>query len=133
MAATFKLELVSPERIVLAANDAEQVQLPGIEGDFTVLAGHAPVISLLRPGVLDIVLASGKKRVFVKGGFVEVDPAHVTVLAQTALDTADMSAERIAAELKTAEAELAEAKDDNLRLMAQCAVDGLRALQSKAA
>lgn len=133
MAGTFKLELVSPERIVLAADDVQQVLLPGAEGDFTVLAGHSPVISMLRPGVLDIVLASGKKRVFVKGGFVEVDPAHVTVLAQTAIDTAEMSAERIASELKSAEADLAEAKNDDLRLMAQSAIDGLKALQTKVA
>ncbi len=127
MAATFKLELVSPERIVLAADDAEQVLLPGAEGDFTVLAGHSPVISLLRPGVLDIVLASGKKRVFVKGGFVEVDPTHVTVLAETAVDAADLSPERLAAERKSAEADLAEARDDNARLMAQSALDSLKA------
>ena len=127
MAATFKLELVSPERIVLVADDAQQVLLPGADGDFTVFAGHAPVISLLRPGVLDIVLASGKTRVFVKGGFVEVDPAHVTVLAETAVDATDLTGDRVAAERRAAEAELAEAKDDNARLMAQSAIDSLKA------
>lgn len=133
MAGTFTFELVSPERIVLSADDAEQVQLPGAEGDFTVLAGHAPVISTLRPGLLDVVLGSGKKRIFVKGGFVEVDPRHVTVLAQTAVDVADLSPDKLAAELKSAEADLAIAKDDDSRLMAQSAIDGLKLLQGKAA
>lgn len=128
MAGTFKLELVSPERVVLAADDAQQVQLPGVDGDFTVLAGHAPVISLLRPGVLDIALASGKKRVFVKGGFVEVDPTHVTVLAQMAVDATELVGERVAAERRAAEAELAEAKDDDARMMAQSAIDTLKAI-----
>ena len=91
MAGTFKFELVSPER-VLMTRDAEQVLLPGAEGDMTILPGHAPVISTLRPGVLDISLSGSKSRVFVKSGFAEVEPDRVTVLAETAYDLAELDA-----------------------------------------
>ena len=73
MAGTFKFELVTPERMVLS-QDASQVVVPGVEGEFTVLPGHAPVISALRPGVVDATLGDARNiRVFVKGGFAEVD------------------------------------------------------------
>ena len=66
MAQTFTFELVSPEKVLLAG-EAEQVLLPGSEGDMTVLPGHAPLISTLRPGVVDVVLGGSKARVFVHG------------------------------------------------------------------
>src|SRR5690349_13979823 len=106
MAGTFRFELVSPERVLLSV-DADQVVVPGDDGDFAVLAGHAPVISTLRPGVLDVTAGSVHKRLFVKSGFVEVDPLRLTVLAETAYDLDDISAATMAEELKTAEAELA--------------------------
>src|SRR5690606_27676072 len=118
MADTFKFELVSPERVLLS-EDAEQVVLPGVQGDFAVLASHAPMLSMLRPGVLDIQLPGRTRRVFVKGGFAEVEPDRLTVLAQTAFDAeASTAAGVIAAELANAEAELSEAKDDDARFMA---------------
>lgn len=130
MADTFKFELVSPERVLLS-EDAEQVVLPGVQGDFAVLAAHAPMLSMLRPGVLDIQLPGRARRVFVKGGFAEVEPDRLTVLAQTAFDPeASTAAGVISAELANAEAELDAAEDDDARFMAQEAVDRLRALQS---
>jgi len=129
MASTFKFELVSPERILLS-EEAEQVVLPGSEGDFAVLAGHAPVISTLRPGVLDVTLPGAtKQRIFVTGGFAEVLPEGLTVLAQHATDVAEMSADRIAGDLEAAEAELASAKDDEGRRMAAALVDELKRLK----
>lgn len=132
MAGTFKFELVSPERILMSV-DADQVVVPGADGDFAVLAGHAPVIATLRPGVLDVTSASGKKRLFVKAGFAEVDPTRLTVLAQKAYDVDDMSADVIAGELKTAEAELAAAQTDDAKMMANTLVAELKRLGSKAA
>ena len=132
MAGTFKFELVSPERILMSI-DADQVVVPGADGDFAVLAGHAPVIATLRPGVLDVTAGNTKKRLFVKSGFCEVDPARLTVLAQKAYDVDDMSPAVIADELKTAEAELAAAKDDNARMMADTLVSELKRLSGKAA
>ena len=128
MAGTFKFELVTPERMALS-EDAAQVVVPGVEGEFTVLPGHAPVISALRPGIIDVTLPDARKtRIFVKGGFAEVDANHLTVLAERALDVEAMDAAAIAAELETAEADLASATDDAGRLAAASAVERLRAL-----
>ena len=132
MAGTFKFELVSPERILMSV-DADQVVVPGADGDFAVLAGHAPVIATLRPGVLDVTSAAGKKRLFVKAGFAEVDPTRLTVLAQKAYDVDEMSADIIADELKTAEAELAAAQTDDAKMMANTLVSELKRLTGKAA
>ena len=129
MAGTFKFELVSPEKI-LASEEAEQVVVPGTEGDFAVLPGHAPVLSTLRPGVLDITLPGGKTRkMFVKGGFCEVDPLSLTVLTQQAVDLAEANSGWAARELAIAEEELAGAKDDATRRFAQEAVERLKALK----
>jgi F-type H+-transporting ATPase subunit epsilon len=127
MAGTFKFELVTPERMVLS-EDASQVVVPGLEGAFTVLSGHAPVIAALRPGVIDATLADDRSvRVFVKGGFAEVDADRLVVLAEHAIDVAESAG--IATELETAEAELAAATGDAARLAAAFAVAELQALQ----
>jgi F-type H+-transporting ATPase subunit epsilon len=129
MAGTFKFELVTPERMLLS-EDAAQVVVPGVEGEFTVLAGHAPVVSALRPGVVNATLSDSRTvRVFVKGGFAEVDAERLVVLAERALDLGASDAASIASELQSAEADLAAATSDAARLAANAAVDGLRALQ----
>ncbi len=132
MPSTFTFELVTPERLLLSA-PAEQVVVPGSEGDFAVLAGHAPVISTLRPGVIEITLPQGRQRIFVKKGVAEADPERLTVLAQTAVAVDDLDAERLSAEQKAAEAELAAAKDDQSKRMAEMLVDVLKRLQAKTA
>ncbi|AGK59850.1 ATP synthase F1 subunit epsilon [Hyphomicrobium denitrificans 1NES1] len=132
MAGTFKFELVSPERVLLSI-DADQVVVPGSDGEFAVLAGHAPVIATLRPGVLDVTAGGSKRRLFVKSGFAEVDPSRLTVLAEKAHDVEEMSSSAIAEELKAAEADLAAAKDDNAKRMADTLVNELKRLSAKAA
>ena len=132
MAGTFKFELVSPERILISV-DADQVVVPGADGDFAVLAGHAPVITTLRPGVLDVTAGSTKRRLFVKSGFAEVDPARLTILAQSAYDVDELTPALLASELKSAEAELASAKDDASKAMADTLVSELKRLSAKAA
>jgi F-type H+-transporting ATPase subunit epsilon len=128
MADTFKFELITPERM-LFSEDAAQVLVPGFEGEFTVLPGHAPVISALRPGVVDAALADTRKvRVFVKGGLAEIDTGKLTVLAERAIPVEAMTAETVAAELETAQAELAAAGDDAARLAAATAVERLKAM-----
>ncbi len=129
---TFKFELVSPER-VLMSEDVEQVVLPGSDGDFTVLVGHAHFVSTLRPGLLDVTTSTGRKRLLVKGGFAEVDPARLTVLAERALDLTDVDSARISRELETAEAELAAAKDDEARLIATALIEQIKAIQGNRA
>jgi F-type H+-transporting ATPase subunit epsilon len=129
MAGTFKFELVTPERIALS-EDADRVVVPGIEGSFTVLAGHAPVISVLRPGMIDVTLPDARTTsIYVGGGFAEVDAEHVTVLAEKAYDVSEMDSETISNELEQAEADLASAASDAARLAASSAVERLRALQ----
>ena len=129
MAGTFKFELVSPERILISA-DAEQVIVPGMEGQFTVFAGHAPVISTLRPGVLDAQVDGSRRRVFVRGGFAEVEPDHLTVLAQHMLDLDNLDADQLAHELQSAEQMLADAHDDASRMVSTEAVEQLKALRA---
>lgn len=132
MADTFTFELVSPERI-LKSGEATEVIVPGTAGDFTVLPGHAPVLSTLRPGVMDVTLDGTKTRIYVKSGLIEVDPKRVTVLAQTAFDMAEMDASRIADELKTAQDEraVADEADDELIAHTEAAIDALTRLGGK--
>jgi len=132
MAGTFKFELVSPERILLSG-DAEQAVLPGSEGQMTVFAGHAPVVTTLRPGMIDVTIGGTAKKIFVKSGFAEIDHERVTVLAEKAYEQGELDPSRLADELRAAEAELADAKDDEAMLMAASAVEQLRALGGKAA
>ncbi|HXF53560.1 MAG TPA: F0F1 ATP synthase subunit epsilon [Hyphomicrobiaceae bacterium] len=128
MAGTFKFELVIPERILIS-EDAEQVVVPGSEGDFTVLAGHAPVMSTLRPGLIEVKLPTGQKRLFVRAGFAEVIADGLTVLAEHALDVADLTPERLAAEIERAESDRAAAKDERTSAQAAAAVERLKSLQ----
>ena len=135
MAGTFKFELVTPARMLIPERsadgkieqsvEAEQAIVPGMDGQFTVLPGHAPVITSLRPGVLEVKLTTGRRRVFVRGGIAEVSPDRLTILAQHLVDLDNADAEQLAAERKTAETMLAEAKDDADRLMAQSALAAL--------
>jgi F-type H+-transporting ATPase subunit epsilon len=129
MAQTFKFELVSPERIVFSG-EAEQVILPGSEGDMTILPHHAPIVSTLRPGILDVALNGAKIRVFVKQAFAQVEPDRLTVLAEKAFDLAGADQGTIAAELAAAEAELGAAKDDAQRLVANQAIAALSSLRA---
>lgn len=125
---TFKFELVSPEKL-LVSGEAEQVVVPGSEGDFTVLPGHAPVLSTLRPGVIDVRLSGGKtQRLYVQGGFAEVDPASLTILAQSATDIAEAGPGWLAEERKRAEAAVGAANDDESQFLAHASVAALAEL-----
>ena len=108
----FKFELVSPEKL-LVSGDVEQVLVPGAEGDMTVLAKHAPVLTTLRPGLLDIGLPDGKnQRFFIRGGFAEVNPKGLTVLAETAIDLDELEADQLAQAIKDAEEDVADLSGD---------------------
>jgi F-type H+-transporting ATPase subunit epsilon len=129
MANTFKFELVSPERL-LVSEEVAQVEVPGAEGDFTVLPHHAPLLSALRPGLLDVgQTGGGHRRYFVRGGFAEIGPAGLTVLAQTAIDIAELDAALLIQAVKDAEEDVADATDDAVRDRAQTRLDHLRQVQ----
>ena len=86
--ATFHFDLVSPEQAPVLGR-VDQVDVPGSEGDFGVLAGHAPLVSTVRPGILTIFREGGELKVVVNGGFAEVGPSGLTVLADMAIPLED--------------------------------------------
>jgi F-type H+-transporting ATPase subunit epsilon len=108
----------------------EQVLVPGAEGDMTVLAHHAPVLTTLRPGLLDIGFPGGKsQRFFIRGGFAEVNPAGLTVLAETAIDLDELKAEQLVQAIKDAEEDVADLTND-ARDRAQTKLEHLRQVQA---
>ena len=108
-------ELVAPERL-LAKLEADMVVIPGAEGDFGVLPEHAPLMSLLRPGVISVYLGDRiDRQLFVDGGFAEVNPQGCTVLAERAQPLDEITAETARQELRDAEEDLADAKTDHER------------------
>src|SRR5271157_2220652 len=101
--ASFPFELVSPDK-VLFSGPAQAVVVPGYEGDFQVLTDHAPTMSAIRPGVVGIDDAQGKHmRVFVRGGFADVNPVGLTLLAEEAIPFEQLSAAQLDQEIKNAE------------------------------
>jgi F-type H+-transporting ATPase subunit epsilon len=130
MADLFKFELVSPEDLLLS-QDVRQVLVPGTKGNFTVLPGHAPILSTMRPGVLDVVDEAGsEERIYVRGGVAEVNPKGLTVLAEEAIPLAELSPDVLAQQIKNAEEDVADATEDVKRRRAQESLDHLRDLQS---
>ena len=111
MADKVAFELVSPER-QLASVEADMVVVPGEEGDFGVLPGHAPFLSLLRPGVIAVYQGDRvEQRVFVEGGFAEVNERGCTVLAEAAEPLEEVDLERARGGLREAEETLAAARE----------------------
>jgi len=88
--ATFHFDLVSPEKLAFSG-EVDQVDIPGVEGDFGVLAGHAPVVAAIRPGILTVTTGGKHEKVIVLGGIAEVSEKGLTVLADvaTSLDELD--------------------------------------------
>jgi len=95
-----------------------------------IFAGHAPVLSTLRPGVVTITRDAGPtEKIFVRGGFAEVNPKGLTLLAETAIPLAELDAATLAQQVKNAEEDLADAKDDETRRRASENLEHLKALQ----
>ena len=130
MADKIHFDLVSPEQMLLS-EDVTMVTLPGTEGYFGVLAGHAPVISTLRPGVIEVKDGeSGDMRIFVRGGFAEVDPTKVVVLAEEAIPLADLDVEALESRIRDTEEDLTAAKTDSERARVAERLDYLRQLRA---
>lgn len=87
--ATFHFDLVSPEKLAFSG-EVDQVDIPGVEGDFGVLAGHAPVVAAIRPGILTIITGGKHEKVIVLGGLAEVSEKGLTVLADVATSLAEL-------------------------------------------
>jgi F-type H+-transporting ATPase subunit epsilon len=115
--ASFNFELVAPER-VLYSGSVNQVTVPGSEGEMTVLAGHSPVMTVLRPGIVTVTEDKGAKRLFVRGGFADITADGLTILAEQAIPVEELNADRIAQEMKNAEEDLADAPTDEGKRLA---------------
>jgi F-type H+-transporting ATPase subunit epsilon len=106
--ATFHFDLVSPEKVAFSG-EVDQVDIPGAEGDFGVLAGHAPVVAAVRPGILTITAAGGtREKVVVLGGLAEVSEKGLTVLADVATSVQEVDRTAFASQIAEMEAKLAE-------------------------
>lgn len=111
MAGKIAFELVSPERL-LESTEADMVVVPGSEGDFGVLAGHVPIISTLRPGVIEVHDGNTvRQRIMVTGGFAEVSNDRLTVLVEEAMPLADVSAAQLDGRIRQAQEAVSEAGD----------------------
>ena len=101
--ATFQFDFVGPER-TLYSGPVESVQLPGTEGEMTVLAGHAPALTSLRVGVIVVTeRANSGKRIYVRGGFADIGPTGVTVLAERAAPIEELTPESLDKDIEAAE------------------------------
>lgn len=124
-------EIVSPERL-LADAEAAMVVVPGMDGDFAVLEGHAPFMSTMRPGVVAIhsdADSDAGERLFVKGGLAQVAPSGLTILAEEAIDLAAVDSDKLAADISNAREDIAAAKDDQARARAEADLVWMLALQ----
>jgi F-type H+-transporting ATPase subunit epsilon len=115
MADALQFDLVSPERLLMS-QAVQQVVVPGSEGYMTVLIDHAPVMTTLKPGVLEVTSEDGEtQEIFIRGGFADISPTGLTVLAEMAVPMDEMTADKLAEEMRLAEEELSEAADDFAR------------------
>ncbi len=128
--ASFAFELVSPERL-LFGGDVESVVVPGTEGEFTVLKDHAPLMSTLKPGVVTVTEAGAKEtRLFVRGGFADVAPTGLTILAESAVPVEQLDSAKLDAEIQNAREDVSDASSDETRRLAQEKLDQLNELRA---
>jgi F-type H+-transporting ATPase subunit epsilon len=112
--ATFHFDLVSPEKLAFSG-EVDQVDIPGVEGDFGVLAGHAPVVAAIRPGILTVTTGGGtREKIIVLGGLAEVSEKGLTVLADVATSIEELDRARFAETISEMEAKLAEKEGSEL-------------------
>jgi F-type H+-transporting ATPase subunit epsilon len=110
---TFHFDLVSPEQLAFSG-EVDQVDIPGVEGDFGVLAGHAPVVAAVRPGILTVSTGGTKQKIIVLGGLAEISDKGLTVLADVATSIQDLDRTRFAEQIAGMEAKLAEKEGSEL-------------------
>ena len=128
--ASFAFELVSPERL-LFGGDVESVVVPGTEGEFTVLKDHAPLMSTLKPGVVTVTETGAKEtRLFVRGGFADVAPTGLTILAESAVPVEQLDSAKLDAEIQNAREDVSDASSDETRRLAQEKLDQLNELRA---
>jgi F-type H+-transporting ATPase subunit epsilon len=111
--ATFHFDLVSPEKLAFSG-EVDQVDIPGVEGDFGVLAGHAPVVAAIRPGILTVTVGGNHEKIIVLGGLAEVSEKGLTVLADVATSMEEIDKAAFADRISGMEARLSEKEGSEL-------------------
>lgn len=129
MAEKLHFALVSPER-ELFNGAVDHVVVPGSEGEFGVSPNHAPVMSVIKPGALKVFDEGSERRIFVNGGFADVTPEGLTVLAEEAVDLASVDPAQLEQQLKNAQEDLRDANTDAKKDAAQRALTRLETIKS---
>jgi F-type H+-transporting ATPase subunit epsilon len=111
--ATFHFDLVSPEKLTFSG-EVDQVDIPGLEGDFGVLAGHAPVVAAVRPGILTVITGGSRRKIIVLGGLAEMSESGLTVLANVATTIEELDRAKFAATIDEMQQKLAEKEGSEL-------------------
>jgi len=132
MADKLHFALVSPEREVFNG-EVDHVVVPGSEGEFGVSPHHAPVMSVVKPGALRVFDDGAVRKIFVNGGFADVTPEGLTVLAEEAVDLGTVDPAQLDADLKNAQDDLRDANSDEKRVVAQAAVARLETMKASLA
>ncbi len=128
--AAFPFELVSPERL-LFTGEVESVVVPGSEGELTVMKDHSPLMTTLKPGIVTVNEVGGKsQRLFVRGGFADVAPTGLTILAESSVPVEQLDAARLDAEIKDAQDDVTDAGSDENRRLAAEKLNQLQELRS---
>ena len=128
MADKLHFELVSPERLLMSA-DADMVTVPGAEGDCGVMAGHAPFMTTLRPGVVDVQDGREETRLFVRGGFAEVNAEGLTLLAEHSVPLDELDAAALDQEIQNAQEDVDDAASDAAKTRAEGKLNQLKQLR----
>jgi F-type H+-transporting ATPase subunit epsilon len=122
-------DLVSPERLLLSTQ-ADMVTVPGADGYMGVMAGHMPLVSTLRAGMIDVKVGGQDTRYFVRGGFAEITPSKLTVLAEEAIPMSEFALETLDQRIRDTEEDLAGARSDVERRKAAETLDDLRLVRA---
>jgi F-type H+-transporting ATPase subunit epsilon len=129
VAVKITFDLVSPERLLLST-EADMVTVPGTEGYMGVMAGHAPLVSTLRAGMIDVQTDGKDDRYFIRGGFAEISPAKITVLAEEAVPMTELDLEVLDQRILHAQDDEIAAKTDKDRQAAGQMVDDLKLVRA---
>jgi F-type H+-transporting ATPase subunit epsilon len=129
MADKISFDLVSPERLLLS-DDADMVTVPATEGYMGVMAGHAPVVTTLRAGMIDVLKNGVDTKFFIRGGFAEISAAKITVLAEDAVPMTEMDLAVLDQRIRDAEENVIAAKSDVEKQRASETLDDLKQVRA---
>jgi len=127
MGENIQVEIVSPEQLVFS-EQADSITVPGLEGYFTIMGEHAPIMSILKPGFITVNAGKGKSTFYVAGGFADISPAGITILAEETKTSADFNSEEIQAAILDAKTKLETADGHEEISFAQATLDGFKNL-----